>query len=145
MKRCLRWLLVVFAAVCLFAVRATAAQPVVSPDRIPGTTKIDAEDLLELVETLPDLKIIDSRLRVDRRQGYIENSISLPDKETNCATLARHLANKHAPVIFYCNGPKCGRSGKAAKKAVACGYKQLYWFRGGFEEWQAKGYPTVKE
>jgi rhodanese-related sulfurtransferase len=137
-----------FCAFILFlggAVSARAEKPVVSPNEIPGTTKVDAEALLKLVETVPKLTIVDSRLRADRRLGHIENSVSLPDVETDCAALGKILAGKNAPVLFYCNGPKCGRSGKAAGKALACGYRNIYWVRGGFEEWQAKGYPAIKE
>lgn len=124
---------------------AVAAEKRVSPDQIPGTVKVDAEGLVDLVERLPALVIVDSRLRTDRRFGYIENSVSLPDVETDCASLARAVPRKRNPVLFYCNGPKCGRSAKAAQKALGCGYTQIYWFRGGFEEWQAKNYPSVKE
>jgi rhodanese-related sulfurtransferase len=117
----------------------------VSPEQIPGVVKVDAEGLLDLVQRMDRLVIVDARLRSDRRFGYIENSVSLPDVETNCASLAREIPRKNDPVLLYCNGPKCGRSAKAAQKALACGYKRIFWFRGGFEEWQAKGYPSLKD
>ena len=91
------------------------------------------------------LVIIDSRISDDRRQGYIEGSISLSDENTDCDSLSLYLQALKSPVIFYCNGPKCGRSARAVKIALACGYETVYWFRGGFEEWQAKNYPIIKE
>lgn len=117
----------------------------VSPAEIPGVTKVDAEGLLRLVEQQPRLIVVDARISSDRNQGYIEDSISLPDIQTDCASLKKLAADKSTPLLFYCNGPKCGRSGKSAIKAVGCGYSHLYWFRGGFEEWRAKGYPTVRD
>lgn len=119
--------------------------PDVSPAEIPGTTKVDAERLLQLVQKLPRLVVIDARIRSDRNQGYIEDSVSLPDIETDCASIKKVAADKATPLVFYCNGPKCGRSAKSAQKALACGYKRLYWFRGGFEEWRGKDYPVVKD
>jgi len=119
--------------------------PVVSPDSIPGTTKVDAEGVLQLVHQLPRLIVIDARIVSDRLQGYIEDSVSLPDIKTNCASLKKLSADRSTPLLFYCNGPKCGRSAKSAQKAIACGYTRLYWFRGGFEEWRAKDYPVVKD
>lgn len=115
-----------------------------SPMSIPGATKVDAEELLQLVQEEPRLVVIDARISTDRNQGYIEDSISLPDISTDCDSLKKVAANKSAPLLFYCNGPKCGRSAKSVQKAVACQYTRLYWFRGGFEEWRAKGYPTIK-
>jgi rhodanese-related sulfurtransferase len=121
------------------------ADDIKSPENIPGTTKVDAEGVLQLVETIPELIIIDSRVALDRKQGYIQGSQSLPDAETTCASLAKHLRAKDAPVLFYCNGVKCGRSVKAALMAMQCGYNRVYWFRGGFEEWKQKNYPFLKE
>jgi len=104
-----------------------AGEKSIAPDEIPGIAKVDAEGLLDLV-------MIDARLRQDRQQSYIEGSISLPDVKTTCASLAKYAPRKSSPVLFYCNGPKCGRSAHSCRKALACGYTHVYWFRGGFEE-----------
>lgn len=132
---------------CLLAMAGSLlhAAEIKSPTDIPGATKVDAEGLLQLVETIPDLIIIDSRIALDRKQGYIQSSRSLPDVETNCTSLAKHIPTSKAPTLFYCNGVKCGRSAKAANIALQCGYSRIYWFRGGFEEWKQKNYPYLKE
>lgn len=121
------------------------ADPIVAiPDRIPGATTVDAEGVLTLAAQLPNLVIIDSRISGDRKHGYIEHSISLPNTKTNCKALAKHIPVKSNPVLFYCNGVKCGRSVVATRIALGCGYSEVYWFKGGFEEWLAKKYPYVK-
>lgn len=112
------------------------------PDTIPGTTKISAEQLISLVEKHPDLVIIDSRKGSDRDKGFIEGSKHLVDTDTTPETLAKVAPNKAAPVVFFCNGVKCGRSGKAAQVAIKAGYSKIYWFRSGWEEWTAKGFPV---
>ena len=122
---------------------AVAAPP--SPEFIGGTTRVTAEELIDLANRLPKLVIIDARMRGDRVHGYIEGSVSLPNVETDCKSLARVIPAKTTPVLFYCNGVKCGRSAVSARIAVKCGYEQIYWFRGGFEEWKAKGYPFLKQ
>lgn len=114
------------------------------PETIAGVTTVDAEGLIELAERLPDLVIVDSRIPMDRRQGYIQGSVSLPDVETRCDTLGVLLAERATPAVFYCNGVKCGRSVIAVEIAKGCGYTQLYWFRGGFEEWKQKSYPFLQ-
>ncbi|MCK4950808.1 MAG: rhodanese-like domain-containing protein [Gammaproteobacteria bacterium] len=132
--------------VCFLLVTTTQAkEKIKSPDSIPGTTKVNAERLIELVGSIPNLIVIDSRIRTDRTQGYIEGSLSLPDEETDCESLSLIIPVKNNPSLFYCNGPKCGRSVKASKIAVACGYTNIYWFRGGFAEWKDKNYPFFKE
>ena len=114
------------------------------PDSIAGTTKISAEELIKLAQTEPHLVIIDSRKSSDHSDGYIEGSISLPDTATSAKSLANHIPSKSTPVIFYCNGIKCGRSATAAKIAVTTGYTDIYWFRGGWSEWTKKGYPITR-
>lgn len=128
-----------------FTVSGITSEKKLAPEQIAGTTKVDAEGLIELAEKLPDLIIVDARIRMDRRQGYIEDSLSLPDIQTNCATLKTLIQNKQQPALFYCNGVKCGRSVKSINIAMQCGYKNIYWFRGGFEEWKNKGFPFIKE
>ena len=124
---------------------AVAEEKVKTPERIEGTTLVSAEQFLELVENKPDLVIIDARIEMDRKQGYIETSISLPNIDTDCSSLATHIPAKDHNVLFYCNGVKCGRSAKSAKIALGCGYKNIYWFRGGIEEWKDKKLPLVKD
>lgn len=127
----------------LFAISTALATT--SPESIDNTTKVDAEAFIELVDEIDDLIIIDSRIPGDRKQGYIEGSLSLPDVETSCESLAKVIPKKDSPSLFYCNGVKCGRSAEAIKVALSCGYSNIYWFRGGFEEWLQKGYPYLQQ
>ena len=126
------------------ALIADDSVPIRAPEHIEGVTKVDAEGMVKLFNTIPNLPIIDSRLTTNRSFGYIEGSINLPDTETNCQSLAKVLPDKKQSALFYCNGPKCGRSAVAINVAKECGYSNLYWFRGGIEEWRQKGYPLLK-
>ena len=121
-----------------------AAEKKDAPLLVPGTTKVFAEDVIDLAGKIQDLLIIDARMSSDRAQGYIEGSISLPDTDTNCETLAKVIPKKKTPVLFYCNGVKCGRSVNSSRTALECGYSNIYWFRGGYEEWKAKQLPFIK-
>jgi rhodanese-related sulfurtransferase len=125
-------------------VHANEDAPPDAPESIDGVTIVDAEGLIEKLMSIPDLVLIDSRITTDRKQGFIEGSISLPDIETTCDTLGGVVESKSTPLMFYCNGVKCGRSAKAAQIAVDCDYTNLYWFRNGMEEWKANDYPLVK-
>ena len=118
---------------------------IIVPDEIPGVETLTAEAFIEKANNNLELIIIDARISKDRASGFIEESLSLPDINTNCDTLNNLVASKQTPVVFYCNGVKCGRSAVAIRIAQSCGYKSLSWFRGGFEEWQEKGYQTVNQ
>ena len=64
---------------------------IVSPETIDGVINVGAEGLIEKVMEIPELVLIDSRITADRKEGYIEDSISLPDIDTSCGTLAATL------------------------------------------------------
>jgi len=110
---------------------------------LEGTVRVSAEEVIDLVEKFDDLVILDARKKSDVAKGFIEGSVSLPNTETNGASLAKHVPSKATPIVIYCNGSKCGRSVKSAKIAMSEGYSNIYWFRGGIQEWEAKGLPVV--
>ena len=137
-----------FTVLVLFSPGALAAKDplrIEAPESLAVAITIDAEHLIELYQSIADLKIIDSRYREDHTQGYIETSYSLPVAETNCRSLAKLVKSKDQALVFYCNGNLAAASIDAIQAASACGYKRLFWFRGGFVEWQDKDYPYMIE
>ncbi len=53
--------------------------------------------------------------------------------------------NSGAIIVLYCSDPMCWLSYNAALRAVAAGYSNVYWYRGGLRAWQMAGlqlYPT---
>jgi rhodanese-related sulfurtransferase len=141
-KWCARVLL---PAVVVLGCALPAAGEYLSPVTIDGAVTVDAEKLITLVVEHQDIVLIDSRVATDRADGYIEGSVQLVDSKTDCESLARLIGTRMTPVIFYCNGIHCDRSGRAAGIAVACGYRDVYWFRGGIEEWRAKQFPLIQD
>ena len=101
---------------------------------------IDAENLIELYQSVPGLQIVDTRLLEDHRLGHIELSRNLPLDETSCKSLSRIAENRETAMVFYCNGNLGDFSAEALNIAASCGYKRLFWLRGGFIEWQEKDY-----
>ena len=81
-----------------------------APLSISGAITVNADDLLALVQADPDLIIFDNRTIADYETGHIEGALHLIDTEmSDQAALARMVKAKDAPILFYCNGVKCGR------------------------------------
>jgi rhodanese-related sulfurtransferase len=135
--------LVLLLVSCIFYTGSALAD--VETGARPQVKILDAEALIDLAQHKSDLIVIDSRLKMDRVMGYIENSISLPDDETSCKSLFKISKDKSQPMAFYCNGINCKRSLTAITIARQCQYHNLYWFQGGFEEWRIKDYPYLME
>ena len=87
--------------------------------------------------------VIDARKPFDWERGHIDGAVHIVNTEMTKEKLAA-VARRDQPIVFYCNGPKCYRSGDASAKAVGWGWTRVYWFRGGTEEWAAKNFPLTK-
>ena len=106
---------------------------------------IDAEHLIELYQYVSDLLIIDSRHTEDYALGHIETSVNLPLAETDCKALRKLAKYAEQAIVFYSNTNLGDTSIEAIRIASSCGYKRLFWLRGGFVEWKDKDYPYVIE
>jgi len=113
------------------------------PNVIDGAMPVSAEELSDLMSEMDNLVLIDSRQTEHFQQGSIKGAISLPDVSTSPSTLSQLIPDKLTPVVFYCEGLNCVHSMKSALKAVSYGYANIFWFRGGIEEWTEKGFPVV--
>ncbi|MEJ2214884.1 MAG: rhodanese-like domain-containing protein [Gammaproteobacteria bacterium] len=125
----------------LFVNIALAEKPM-APDKVSGAELVTAEQVIELVQSMPNLVIIDARREEEFKRGHIDGAHSILDVEMTQEDLNALLTEKDQPIVFYCNGPRCVRSSNASTKAVSWGYKKIYWFRGGWKEWTDKGYPV---
>jgi len=136
-----QWLV---STVLAFWVLVVHAERPLVPERVEGTTRVSAEQVVELINTLPGLVILDSRHSEEFAKGHIEGAINLLDTHMQQADLKRLAPKRDTPLLFYCNGERCARSSNAASKAVGWGYRKIYWFRNGWQEWSAKHLPVAK-
>ncbi len=137
----IRNLLLALAATVYFGAAAVAQD---APMEIAGAKTVDAKQIFELVAKTPNMVILDNRKPEDYAAGHIEGAIRLIDTDVSAETLAKHIATKGTPVLFYCNGVKCGRAAKAAEKAIQLGYTKVYYYALGMDEWNAERLPLVR-
>src|SRR5690349_16594382 len=101
----LHTVLIVFAAMLSLSGLAAAQD---APMQISGAKTVNARQIFELVAKTPDLVILDNRKPEDFAGGHIEGAIRLIDTDVDAESLAKYVNRKDAPVLFYCNGVKCG-------------------------------------
>ena len=143
MSRFLSYWFLAFLGVWFDLTPAHAEKPT-APESVAGTTRVTAEAVFQLVTTLPDLLILDSRHAEEYAKGHIEGAINLLDTKMTRDDLARLAPRPDHPLLFYCNGEYCMRSSNAARQAVAWGYRRIYWFRGGWQEWIDQHLPVAR-
>ncbi|MEO8751216.1 MAG: rhodanese-like domain-containing protein [Casimicrobiaceae bacterium] len=121
-----------------------------TPSQLPGATVVTAPEVAALRDK--GVPIIDVRIAKEFHEKHIRGAILIPYGEKSLKDVAFDPAvddwagpdklDREKPVIFHCNGPECWKSYKAAKVALAKGFKTVYWFRGGFPEWESRGLPV---
>lgn len=124
--------LIIFASLCMFVTSLTVA----APDYRVVTT----DELKTLLDSGVEMTVVDARNPEEYQEVHIKGAINIPVK-----MFAEHQhklpQDKSAKIIFYCNGIKCGKSKKAAKKAIHSGYTDIAVYAEGMPVWEEKGMP----
>ncbi len=140
------------AAALLFALfSAHAALAGETPAALSGAKLITAEEAAKAIAG--GAVLIDTRVANEYAEGHIKSALSVPYREKSAKSvdfdasrdqfdLSKLPANKDAVIVFYCNGPECWKSYKAAVNAIKGGYSNIHWYRSGFPDWKAKGLPV---
>jgi rhodanese-related sulfurtransferase len=137
-----KFLFMLFGAALALTVPALANE---APMDIKGAKTLNADSVIELIQKTSTIVILDNRSAADYEAGHIEGAVRLIDTDiTEEAVLAKHVKAKNTPVLFYCNGLKCGRAAKATEKAVGWGYTNVHYYALGLEEWKQRKLPLVR-
>ena len=121
---------------------------------VPGVHPIGETEIIQALGDRNAL-VVDMRDTNDRVKGTIPGSISIPYTEvvdrlselgcTKTASTWNCAAAK--PVYAFCNGPTCPQSPIAIRAMTREGFPadKIYYYRGGMLDWDALGFPIVKD
>lgn len=123
-----------------------------TPTSLPGAKVINAAQARELM--VKGVPVYDVRVEEEYLTAHLPGAISVPYKEGSAKevgfdaaddqfALNRLPKDKNAPFMMYCDGTICWKSYKSAVMAIQAGWKNVYWFRGGFPEWKEAGLPII--
>ena len=133
-----------------------------TPAGLPGATTVDASQARALVEAGEALPV--NVLKLDRSHlpggpwilpkpfAQIPGGVWLPNVGLGALTpeLEGYFrgrledltkGDRDRGLMFYCLAD-CWMSWNAAKRALAMGYRRVYWFRDGMDGWAEAGLPT---
>jgi rhodanese-related sulfurtransferase len=128
-------------AVVLMMALPLAQAAGVSPETISGATTVDGAKAKALFDK--GVAFIDTRSDKDWNAGRIPGAKHIDVEKPGFTEEALgKLAKKDLEVVMYCNGVSCPRSALATEKALSWGYKKVYYYRLGFPDWKAAGYPV---
>ena len=124
-----------------------------TPTHLPGVKVVTAKDVEQLAAR--GAVIVDARTQKEYSAKHIPGAILVPYHEKSLKDVAFEVEkddfsgleklDKNKPTVFSCNGAECWKSYKASRVALAKGFKEVYWFRGGLPEWEASGLTVAKD
>ncbi len=127
----------------VFLIAVSLAATIVAYDYLQGQSStygdISIEQAMLLIETRPDLVIVDVRTPEEYETGYIEGAVNI------CVTCdAQELLDNLNPedeILLYCRTGS--RSATAARILNENGYHKVYNMLGGITAWNNAGYTVV--
>lgn len=153
-KMVIGFVMALFVSLMALPGGVNAEDKVMTPATLAGGKIITAEEAKRLVDT-KTAAFFDMRSPINFGKGHIPGAVALPYQQKSQKTanfdpsvdhfdFSRLPKDKKATIVFYSDGPAGWKSYKAAVLSIKQGYKNILWFRGGFTDWPAKGYPVER-
>jgi rhodanese-related sulfurtransferase len=122
-----------------------------TPTALPGARIISAAEAKAMMAK--GVPVYDVRADDEYETAHVPGALSVPYKEGSAKevgfdpgddqfALNKLPKDKNAPFMMYCDGTICWKSYKSAVMAIQAGWKNVYWFRGGFPEWKEAELPV---
>jgi rhodanese-related sulfurtransferase len=125
---------VLFAAAALAAIRPARAD---EPLKFITTGQLESKVAAAPASSW-SFTIVDARTRVEFEESHIAGAINVPAVQV-LGMLPKRINDKHRELVFYCNGPKCTKSQKAARAAIDLGYTNILEYNEGLPAWTKAG------
>ncbi len=131
------------------ALKAAVGTP--TPLLIPGARTVTTVQVMNELRQSHHMVLVDSLQ--DSHPATISTAVYLPFagqygtfNDQAQAMLANELGrltqgHREIPIVFFCQGIRCWESYNAALRALAAGYPNVFWYRGGLVAWQQAGFP----
>ncbi|MBK0400138.1 rhodanese-like domain-containing protein [Limibaculum sp. M0105] len=98
--------------------------------------KMGSADDLILVEVLP---------KDSYDEFHIPGAINVPVKSDDFAERIQAVANKNDEVVVYCQNTECDASPRAAERMEKLGFKRVFDYEAGKDDWRKAGLPIEQK
>lgn len=114
------------------------------------TTEAFAEPLAIKIDKAYQLykqgvKFIDARMPEEYAEGHIKGAINIPFDGDESYRNILNSFSKDEVLVTYCSGTECDVSILLGDELFEKGFKKVYIFFGGWNDWVERGYPISRE
>jgi rhodanese-related sulfurtransferase len=86
---------------------------------------------------------VDARDSAEYKDGHIAGAINLPYFSLNEYNSRLNEIDKTEPLVTYCEGADCDVSIRLGNELFSKGFRKVFVFFGGWEEWEKAEYPVI--
>lgn len=94
-----------------------------------------------LQKRVPDLIFIDARYDAHFNGFQVPGAVLLNTK-VSAESVREALPDQNQVMVVYCSNPECPAGFWMAQRLVEMGYRNVYEFSGGIDEWMERGEAT---
>ena len=122
---------------------ATSAQSIPTVHRTTlgetgqATPEVSTEEIVRILASGSE-PLLDVRSPEEFAIAHIPGSINLYEREVEL--VRQRYPDKATRLVFYCNGPFCGKSKRLSEQLVALGYTNVRRYQLGLPVWRALGH-----
>lgn len=91
------------------------------------------------------IKFIDSRSVEEFAEGHVKGAVNIPFYGSENFLDEINRLNKNEIIVTYCSSADCDISILSGDELFEMGFKRVYVFIGGYDEWNKNNYPTSKK
>ncbi|MCB2183287.1 MAG: hypothetical protein KQH63_14735 [Desulfobulbaceae bacterium] len=107
-------------------------------------TMITTDELKAKMDAGETFTLVNALSPIEFKELTIKGSVNIPSSRVT-ADNPLLPADKSSLLIFFCKGPKCSKSKKAAKIAMKFGYSNVMVYNEGLPAWAKKRYPIESQ
>lgn len=104
------------------------------------------EELKAMIDCGDDLLLVNVLDPTAFAQAHIPGSHNVPATDKGFDERLRALgATEDSRIVLYCSNFECNASHAAGKRLEQAGFRNLYRYAGGIEDWMDAGFPVEGE
>jgi len=102
--------------------------------------EIGREELLKLLQGDDEFVLVDALGPISYGAAHLPGAINIPPERVD-ALAPRRFPDPGTRVVVYCANPSCESSVEVAQRLVELGYRNVFHYAGGKEDWAEAGLP----
>jgi len=105
---------------------------------------VTADELLRRIERGDTLVLVDALPPMAYAHSHLPGAINLPPSAIDPEMVVRRIPDRNAEIVVYCANPDCEDSLATAHRLQKLGYRNVFHYAGGKNEWREAGLPLER-